>query len=140
MKIKEFLESLKDGNKLKEYVLDYYIDDYNNYTDELSFIKEFEELQRNGCVTGMIKTLIYYDETNEFYDEYQNEINELLSNFMNNTGLSMNELFGDKFDETDPLILNYINKNLLAWFGFEQTAYLIYQKICEKINTNEFIY
>lgn len=142
MVIKEYLEELKDGNKLKDYVIDYYIDDYDNYSDDESFIKGFEDLQRYGCVSGMIHSLIYYDDTNKFYDDYKDEINELLSEQMAGTGLSINELFGKNFDKEDPLILEYSNKNLLAWFGFEETAYSIYEKVLENLknNDNEFAY
>lgn len=140
IKIKEYLEDLKDGNKLKEYVLDYYIDDYDNYSDEDSFMRGMEDLQKYGCVSGMIHSLIYYDDTNKFYDDYKEEINELLSNLIDGTGLSINELFGDKFDNEDPLILEYSNKNLLAWFGFEETAYSIYEAINEKMQNHEFAY
>ena len=80
-----------------------------------------ENLQKYGCVSGMIGSLIYYDDTNKFYDEYKEEINDLLSDLIDGTGLSMSELFGDKFDNEDPLVLDYSNKNLLAWFGFEET-------------------
>ena len=31
------------------------------------------------------------------------------------------ELFGDKWDNEDPLAIDYYNQNLLAWFGFEET-------------------
>lgn len=136
------MENLKDGNKLKDYVLDYYIDDYDSYEDEDSFIKSMEDLQRYGCVSGMIHSLIYYDDTNKFYDDYKEEINDLLSGLMDGTGLSMSELFGDKFDNEDPLVLECFNKNLLAWFGFEETAYSIYEKITEMLKNkgNEFAY
>lgn len=137
--ITDFLENLKDGNRLKEYVIDYYIN--NNYeTNEL--LTNLKDLQYHGCISGMIPELIYYDDTNRFYDNYKEEINELLSNLIDATGLSICELFGDKFDNTDPLVLDYSNKNLLAWFGFEETANWIYENIREKFRSvdNEFVY
>lgn len=140
--VKEILEDLKDGNKLKEYVLDYYIDDSEYYDNIEDLITNLKDLQKYGCVSGMIHSLIYYDDTNKFYEEYKEEINELLSNLINGTGLSITELFGNKFDNEDPLILDISNKNLLAWFGFEETAYSIYENIIEKINDKdiEFAY
>ena len=135
--IKEYLDGLRDGNKLKDYVIDYYIDDYDSYSDDESFIKGMEDLQRYGCVSGMIGSLIYYDDTNKFYDKYKEEINELLSNLIEGTGLSMQELFGDKFDNEDPLVLDYSNKNLLAWFGFEETANSLYEQVNENYKRND---
>lgn len=97
-----------------------------------------EDLQQYGCISGMIPELIYYDDTNEFYDKYKEDINELLSNLTQGSGLSLEELFGDKFDNNDPLILDYLNRNLFAWFGFEETSYRIYEQIYENNINNQF--
>ena len=137
--IKEFLENLKDGNKLKEYVLDYYIDDCED-DDIDNLIINMEDLQKYGCISGMISGLVYYDDTTVFYENYKDEINELLSNIIENTDNSLSQLFGEKFDESDPLILNYTNKNLMAWFGFEETANSIYEQVYEKYKQNDFEY
>lgn len=99
-----------------------------------------EDLQRYGCVSGMIGELIYYDDTTKFFDEYKEEINEMLSNVIEGTGCSMEELFGDKFDKEDPLVIDYSNKNLLAWFGFEETVNNLYENIYEKLKNNNLDY
>ena len=99
-----------------------------------------EDLQRYGCVSGMITDLIYYDDTNNFYDNYKDDINELLSDLLDGSGLSIQEFFGKNFDNDDPLILNFSNKNLLAWFGFEESSYRIYEEIKEKMKYNDFNY
>ena len=129
--VEEYLEELKNGNDLNDCVLDYYIDRKYSNPDEL--IRELEDLQRYGCVSGMITDLIYYDDTNKFYDNYKDDINELLGDLLDGSGLSIQEFFGKNFDNDDPLILNFSNKNLLAWFGFEESSYRIYEKIKEKM-------
>ena len=53
--VEEYLEELKNGNDLNDCVLDYYIDRKYSNTDEL--IRELEDLQRYGCVSGMIADL-----------------------------------------------------------------------------------
>ena len=136
--VEEYLEDLKNHSELNNYVVDYYID--RNYSDIDNLIKDMEDLQRYGCVSGMIQGLIYYDETSEFYDKYKDEINDLLSNNLNDYGLSIEEFFKDRFDNDDPLILDYLNKNLLAWYAYEETAYQIYEKIEEKIKYGELDY
>ena len=157
--VEEYLEDLKNHSELNNYVVDYYIDrnysdidnfyQYNNqlhnyidrnYSDIDNLIKDMEDLQRYGGVSGMIQGLIYYDETSEFYDKYKDEINDLLSNNLNDYGLSIEEFFKDRFDNDDPLVLDYLNKNLLAWYAFEETAYQIYEKIEEKIKYGELDY
>lgn len=131
--IKEFLDSLKGESKLKDYVIDYY-----KNLDEDSIMTSMEDLQKHGCISGMIPELIYYDDTNEFYDTYKTDINDLLSNLTQDTGLSVEELFKDQFDENDPLIIDCFNKNLMAWFGFEETSYQLYEQLYEKLNNNQY--
>ena len=136
--VEEYLEELKNGNDLNDCVLDYYIDRKYSNPDEL--IRDMEDLQRYGCVSGMITDLIYYDDTNKFYDNYKDDINELLSDLLDGSGLSIQEFFGKNFDNDDPLILNFSNKNLLAWFGFEESSYRIYEEIKEKMKYSDFNY
>lgn len=136
--INEFLEDLKGSNKLTNHVIDYYMDREYESSDEL--LKSMEDLQQYGCISGIINELIYYDDTTKFFDKYKEEINELLSNLIDGTGLSMQELFGDKFDNDDPLIVDYNNKNLLAWFGFEETVNNLYECIREKLKNNNLDY
>ncbi len=135
--IKEILENLKSNNRLTNRVLDYYIDESDNYNAD-DMLQRMEELQKYGCVSGMINELIYYDDTTKFFDEYVDEINDTLSEVMENTGCSMEELFGDKFDKSDPLITGCYNKNLLAWFVFEETSYQLYNQIYDKLKNNVY--
>lgn len=79
---------------------------------EDSIEKWFEDLFACGCVSGMVSGLVYYADTNKFFDKYYYEIMQLKEDYEDNTGL--------------PLKTPYQLKNFLAWFGFEQTAYGIY--------------
>ncbi len=136
IKIKIDLEELKDDNKLKEFVINHYIN--MNYDNDVELLEDMENLQKYGCISGMIPELIYYDDTNKFYDEYKDDINKLLSDTMQNTGLSIEELFGEKYDKEDPLIVDCFNKNLMAWFGFEETSYQLYEQLYEKVYNNNY--
>ena len=136
--IQEFLENLKGNNKLTNHVLDYYIEESIDYDSPDDLLKSMEDLQKYGCVSGMIGELIYYDDTIKFFDQYKDEINDILSEVIKGTGCSAEELFGDKFDKDDPLVIDYANKNLLAWFGFEETANNLYEIICEKLNNKDY--
>lgn len=134
---KDILEDLKGDNRLINHVIDYYINNGDDYESAENLLASMEDLQKNGCVSGMINELMYYDDTNKFYDNYKEEINNILSNLTQETGCSVEDLFGDKFDKDDPLILDYQNKNLLAWFGFEETSYNLYEEIKEKLKNQE---
>ncbi len=80
------------------------------------------DLMQGGCQSGMIGSLIYYTDTVKFYKRHAKEIDALLADLCQDSGLSPAELFGDKWDSSDPLARETLNQNLLAWFGFEETA------------------
>ena len=106
-------------NPLEKYVCNYVINEWHDYDDKTNI---FKDVLYHGCQSGVVGALIWYSQTTAFYKKYRNEINELLKELMDSTGLySMKELFGKNWDGEDPLILDTHNQNLLAWFGFEET-------------------
>lgn len=102
--------------KVKE-ILDEHVE--NDYDMEAVI----NDLMQGGCQSGLIGELVYYDDTLKFYNEFKDEINELLMDAVDNSGLLPQDLFGDGWDKSDPLALDTNNQNLLAWFGFEETAF-----------------
>ncbi len=81
------------------------------------------DLQRSGCISGMIPSLIYYRDSCEFFDRHKDAINYLLKQALLNTGhSSIVGLFGNKWDKEDPLALNELNKNDIAWWAFESVT------------------
>ena len=107
------------NSPLTKRVCNYVIGRWGDYNDK-KYI--FTDVLHNGCCSGVGSELIYYHDTVRFYKQYRQEINEMLYNIMNETGLyAPSELFGDKWDKEDPLAQDICNQNLLAWFGFEET-------------------
>ncbi len=82
----------------------------------------YKDLEYGGCQSGMVGKLIYYHDTVRFYKRHQEEIDGLLHDLLTETGESIEALFGDKWEKEDPLGRGSLNQNLLAWFGFEETA------------------
>lgn len=81
------------------------------------------DLLHHGCQSGIEGSLIYYSDTINFFETYQKEINDLLVTNLRDCGFkSPAELFGDKWEDEDPLAKETNNQNLLAWFGFEETV------------------
>jgi hypothetical protein len=80
------------------------------------------DLNQGGCQSGMISELIYYSDTVKFYKKYQEEINTLLAETIEEIRNNPSDVFGDKWDKTDPLAVEEGNQNLLAWFVFEEIA------------------
>ena len=120
--IKKFnKQAIKENDGLLESVTEYILDKFDEYNDPKTIVTECLE---HGCVSGIVGSLIYYSDTTAFYDKNKEKINELLYDVMEECGIyNLNELFGHgdvKWDEEDPLALDYYNKNILAWFGFEE--------------------
>ena len=90
----------------------------NGYDNLESLLKD---ILYNGLQSGIVSDLIYYKDTLAFYKKYKKEIDNLLKDTMNETGAnSPADLFGNKWDKEDFFIEDTNNRNLLAWFGFEE--------------------
>lgn len=81
-----------------------------------------DDLLEHGCQSGMVSDLIYYCDTVAFYRRHKAEIDGLVKEL----GGSPSKLFRD-WDSTDPFADDTHNQNLLAWFGFEETARRIWE-------------
>ena len=85
--------------------------------------EKIEDVLNYGCIGGSVNELIYYSDTLKFYDDYKEEINDLI----NQLGIEITTLNG--FDSSDILCLETNNQNLLAWFGFEVTLSQLYEQV-----------
>lgn len=88
-----------------------------------------DDVQRGGCESGIIPDLIYYTDTVRFYRAYRNEINALLAEDCRDMGQSPQELLSKSWDDDDPLALEEMNQNLLAWYGFERVVEKFYDAL-----------
>jgi len=82
--------------------------------------QDLSQIVEHGVGTGW-PGFTYYEDTSEFYDEYAEEIWELLNDAAEGQGLSPIALinsFRDAKDITDDGIF----KNTLAWFALEEVA------------------
>lgn len=114
--------NLVDGTALEQDVKDI----MNDYIDDDTYECDvfMSDLMSGGCQSGMISELVYYEDTLNFYNKHKSLINTLLNETMKEYGVSSpSEVFGDKWDDEDPLCQETTNQNLLAWFAFESTAY-----------------
>ena len=104
---------------LTKRVCNYVISRWSDYSDKKDI---FTDALYHGCQSGIVGELIYYSDTVRFFKQYRDEINALLYDTMDGTGLyAPSALFGEKWDKEDPLAQDDFNQNLLAWFGFEET-------------------
>lgn len=113
-------------NRLKQYVKEYLIEYGEDYDDMSDFIKEILE---HGCQSGIVGALIYYKDTNEFYDKYEDEIEDLLEEYQNSCGYSNRMEAISNLNGASDVGNIMQEKNLLAWMGFEEMVRLIAEEI-----------
>ena len=107
------------ATKLEKAVAKWWADKLEDGVDPEGIM---EDLLQYGCQSGMVSELIYYTDTTAFYKRHKEEINGLLYKMIESIGEGPDGLFGDKWNQEDPSALQALNQNLLAWFGFEETA------------------
>ena len=81
-----------------------------------------KDLFYGGCASGMVNHLIYTRDCVRFFQTHRRDISALLAEMIESTGEGVDSLFGDKWEKEDPLAQEDPNRNLLAWFGFEEAA------------------
>jgi len=118
---KKKLQSLLGSSELKDKVINDLIEYYNDNNGKDTYIW-MSDILTHGCVSGMIGDLIYYKDTCAFYDQYEEDIWDLLEetkdSFGNKTILeTIAGLNGAK-----DVGSNEQFKNLLAWFSYEETT------------------
>lgn len=126
---KALLEINKVNNSgLIKEVIQHVFNKWQDYKNKKMILQEILE---HGCISGIVSELIYYTDTIRFYDKHKEEINTLLYHTMEEIDIyDLKSIFRD-FDETDPLCLETHNKNLLAWFAFEETSRKLYNEFFE---------
>ena len=81
-----------------------------------------QEVINHGCVSGVAPSMIYYTDTIKFYDNFVDEINDLLVNYYVNPTDIID-------DDDDKLFISDYSKNKLAWYAYETVVYEILECI-----------
>ncbi len=83
-----------------------------------------KDLAYGGGSSGMISHLIYTADCVKFYQTHRREISALLAETTESTGeYDLSKVFSNTtWEKEDPLAQEDGNRNILAWFGFEETA------------------
>ena len=114
--LRDKLEGLRGISKLKDKV----IDEALEHEDDDDIKSWFEDLLNHGCISGMVGKLVYYDDTIKFYDDYENEIEDLVDKMKDEFGYKSRPEFIASLNGSAESITQ--EKNLLSWFAFEETA------------------
>ena len=118
---KKLLSQIAKESKLKKDVINILNRKVKSYDNNYKSL--LKDILYNGLQSGIISELIYYSDTLKWYSKHKNEIKNMLRESMYNYGTNNPaELFGKNWDQDDPFIEDTSNKNLLAWFSFEESA------------------
>lgn len=125
-KVKEGLEELKEVSEMYKEVIEDIVDE-DNMNDE-NLLAVLGDISTHGCESGCVPSMIYYDDTISFYERHKFTINEKLAELLHDTDMSLQELL-KRFDKDDPLCLETMNQNLLAWWAYEYVVSDVYTMI-----------
>jgi hypothetical protein len=89
------------------------------YTGDNPTLGVLEDLS-HGCSSGIVNHLIYTSDCIRFYRRFMGEIDAMHSEAIRECGADFKL---NPWDDDDPLAREDMNKNTLAWFGFEETAF-----------------
>ena len=114
--LKERLEEMKAIDEMYKEVIEELVQD--EYTDK-DFYDIVNDISSHGCKSGIVTSMISYEDTVKFYERHKYIINGYLSEHWQNTGCeSIKEILRD-FDDDDLLCLDVHNQNLLSWWAVE---------------------
>lgn len=127
-----FIKLDKTYNSINQHgVLNEVVDDILDLLPDLDNVKK--HLKNPDCAGGRVNKLTWNSVANDFYEEYQEEINELLADTFSKIGTKdMAQFFGNSWDKYDPLVLAPINRKLLTWFSYEEMARRLYTYLFEE--------
>ena len=128
--VKEIIRDMKK-NRLYKRVINEIIADSENYSGNNLQERLQARLQDVGLglSSGIVGSMIYYSDTLKFFNLYRKEIEKLWQEASFETGMKLTDL--RNFDESDPFIRDTNNKNLLAWWSYEQIAVMLENAIDE---------
>ena len=111
--IKTYLESRKESSSILECEV---IDIILNHEDE-SLESFISNVLNYGCVSGIVGELIYYYQTEEFFNTFKDEINDLAHSLSE-------DIYGNSFELYHNLN-GGCSKNNLSWFAFEEITRML---------------
>jgi len=79
------------------------------------------DLLRMGCDGGTVPDMVHTVDTLAFYERNKKEINNILSEELENFGCTLDQLIHD-FDKSDPLVLELHNQNNVAHYCYHHLA------------------
>ena len=100
---------------LRKEVAEIIVNMLSENADNEEVIGTLEDITTYGCASGVVPALVYYSDTEAFFDRHSDEIFELIENMVEEGILDKNRL--------------ELTKNNLAWTAFELIAWEIRDEV-----------
>jgi len=117
--LKVMKDVMKNSNGIKREVIKDALEVASNIEDFVSYLKDVSE---HGCVSGICTSLIAYADTEKFYDTYEEEIEDMLEEYRVVFGAKNRLELISTFNGAENVGSVLQEKNLLAWFAYEERA------------------
>jgi hypothetical protein len=89
---------------------------FRKYMQEVYSKEELSDIANHGCQSGCASTMIYYSDTSALYDEYQDNLHEIIEEATKELG-EFPKYIIDNFGDTTQF------RNAVVWFCAEYIAY-----------------
>lgn len=100
-----------------ETIRDAFEEIYESEIESYDNKEQFDEaLAKYGCISGMVGELVWFNQTTELFDNFEDECNDWLEELTEETGMNPFELFHN----WDVAINSEHNKNTVIWAMFEE--------------------
>lgn len=127
MKFKQWLEDQSENGLKGEVLSD--LEEYETFEEAISYLNDV----MHGCSSGIVSRLIYYVDTIKFYDDNEDEIENLIENYTDDFGHKNRFEFIGSLNGADNIGDIGQEKNLLSWFAYEETARRLLEEL-EEVN------
>ena len=104
---------------------------YNGMTDEVKKLYgRCKKITYHGCISGTVSSMIYYDDTVKFYDNFIDDIND----YLEEVGY---EWIDEAMKASDFIKCEKTAKNQIAWAFYEEVIYEVSEWLEDKLGAYE---
>lgn len=121
--LNDVIEEMKETNPLYERVISEIVEDsedYNGDTEAERISARLSDIS-HGLSSGIVSSLIYYADTNKFFDEYYDDIYDMLDEW-EESGFQYIDTLKNNHSETEIIMNTDSVKNDVVWAVYEYIA------------------
>lgn len=121
--VQTMLNDMSNDNAMYKWVIDDVMDsviDYEGDSMDEKLKSRLEEITEHGCQSGTVGSLIYYDDTVKFFDNFNDEIYDMIEDYYG--AESVLDMLKQHCELIDIVMGSDSVKNYLAWMAYEVTC------------------